>query len=115
MAVPTPAPRSPSDSGGMIPATWPAQAADTIVDVVDRVRDKTTKPALKAARAVVYGPIIAIVTPILLILAVALLVRLWSILLDDRWIWTLYGGLGLVCIVGGLVLLRKAKRPAAAA
>ncbi|MCU1357838.1 MAG: hypothetical protein JWM89_3256, partial [Acidimicrobiales bacterium] len=32
MAAPTPAPRPSSDPAGMIPAEWPAQAADAIVD-----------------------------------------------------------------------------------
>ena len=34
---------------------WPAQAADTIVSVVEKVRDRTTGPAITATRAVVFG------------------------------------------------------------
>ena len=37
------------DAGG-VGGDWPAQAADTIVKVVGQVRDKTTGPAIKAAR-----------------------------------------------------------------
>ena len=39
---------------------WPAQAADTIVRVVGQVRDRTTGPAITAARAVVFGLLAAI-------------------------------------------------------
>ena len=49
-------PSSPNGSAvsSMIPAEWPAQAADTVVDVIGKVRDKTTKPAILAARALLY-------------------------------------------------------------
>ena len=60
MAAPPPAPRS--GPGGVIPAEWPAQAADTIVDTIAKVRDKTTKPAIVAARAIVYGLIAAVLS-----------------------------------------------------
>ena len=52
-------------SGGMIPDEWPAQAADTIVDTIAKVRDKTTKPAIVASRAIVYGLIAAILAVLL--------------------------------------------------
>jgi hypothetical protein len=42
------------------PDEWPAQAADTIVRVVGSVRDKTTGPAVTAARGAVYGLLAAI-------------------------------------------------------
>ena len=57
---------------------WPAQAADTIERVVGQVRDKTTGPALTAARAVVYGAfggIIAIACVVVLIIAAVRLVE----------------------------------------
>ena len=34
---------------------WSGQAADTVVKVVDAVREKTTGPVLTIARAIVYG------------------------------------------------------------
>lgn len=34
---------------------WPAQAADVIVETVGKVRDRTTTPILKIARAIVFG------------------------------------------------------------
>ena len=55
MAAPTTGPNGSSSSTGMIPAEWPVQAADKIVETIATVRDKTTKPALTAARGLVYG------------------------------------------------------------
>ena len=55
---------------------WPAQAADTIERVVGQVRDKTTGPALTAARAVVYGLFGGIVAIACLVVLIILLVRL---------------------------------------
>ena len=34
---------------------WPAKATDQIVSLVDQIRDKTTGPAIRAARAMVFG------------------------------------------------------------
>lgn len=48
-------------SDGASAQDWPAQAADTIERVVGTVRDKTTGPAITAARWVVYGTFAAIV------------------------------------------------------
>lgn len=39
---------------------WPAQAADAIVDVVDKVRTQTTAKAVVAGRAVVFGVVIGV-------------------------------------------------------
>jgi hypothetical protein len=39
---------------------WPAQAADAIVDVVDKVRTQTTSKAVVAARALVFGVVIGV-------------------------------------------------------
>jgi hypothetical protein len=43
---------------------WPSQAADAIVDVVDRVRDQTTGRAVVAARAIVFGIVISVLATI---------------------------------------------------
>ena len=98
----------------MIPAEWPAQAADTIVDTIGKVRDKTTKPAVTIARGVVYGTIVAVMATVLLILFLVMLAHMW-----DNWmpgqIWIFYAILFALFSTGGLVLLRKANAPAPAA
>ena len=98
---------------GVVPADWPAQAADTIVETVDKVRDKTTRPAQVAARAVVYGLLGAVVGTIAIVLLLIGLIRAL-----DNWvpgeIWTKYAGIAVVFTVAGLWALRRANRPAAA-
>ena len=39
---------------------WPAQATDTIVNLVDQVRAKTTGPAITVARGLVFGLIVGV-------------------------------------------------------
>ncbi|HRW36344.1 MAG: hypothetical protein KDB04_00110 [Acidimicrobiales bacterium] len=112
MAAPPPAPRS--GPGGVIPAEWPAQAADTIVDTIAKVRDKTTKPAIVAARAIVYGLIAAVGGLVALVLVLVVTTRMW-----DNWVpgnvWILYAVYFVLFSGVGLVLLRKANAPAPAA
>ena len=87
---------SPSDD---LPATdassrghdWLAQAADSIVDVVGTVRQKTTGPALTATRGVVYGFLIVIVAVMAVVLLIVGLVRLVHNWVD---VWLAYVVLG---------------------
>ena len=104
MAAPTPDPRRPA---GMIPAEWPAQAADTIVDTIGKVRDRTTKPAIVASRALVYGLVAAVVGTVAFILLLILIVRLWDNYVPGN-IWIIYALLATVFSIAGAVLLRKA-------
>jgi hypothetical protein len=92
---------------------WPAQAADTIERVVGSVRDKTTGPALTAARAVVYGMFAALVGAAALVLLIAGAVRVLDSYLPDSvfgedHMWASYLVLGLVfVIVGGVLWARR--------
>lgn len=106
MAAPSPASRA----SGVIPEEWPAQAADAIVDTISKARDKTTKPAIVAARGLVYGLPVALVGSVTAVLLLVLVVRVLSYLPGP--IWTVYAFLAVVFSVGGLVLLRKANAPA---
>lgn len=110
MALPTP---GPGPSNSMIPAEWPAQAADTIVETIGKVRDKTTKPAIVAARALVYGLLAALVGLAAFALFLIMAVRLLDYLPGN--IWTVYAAFAVVFSLFGIVLLRKANRPAAPA
>lgn len=90
---------------------WPAQAADTIVRLVGQVRDKTTGPAITAARGIVYGLLAA-----LLGLTAGVLVAIASVRLLDAYLpssvfgethtWAAHLVLGLVFSAGGLALWR---------
>ncbi|MBK5221405.1 MAG: hypothetical protein JJE52_00705 [Acidimicrobiia bacterium] len=96
----------PPPDGG---ADWPAQAADTIVDVVDRVRNATTGPALTVMRGVVYGVAIAIVGIAAVVLLVVAAVRFVDVYLPGG-VWSAHLLIGALSTVGGLVLWSK-RRP----
>lgn len=112
MAAPTSGPGGDAPSQGMIPATWPAQAADAIVDTIGKVRDKTTKPAITAVRALVYGIIIVTAVLIIAVVGLAFAGRLMEAIPGP--IYWVYLGFGAALSLAGLVLLSKANRPPAA-
>ena len=98
---------------------WPAQAADTIVRVVGQVRDRTTGPAITAARAVVFGLLAAILGTVALVVFSVILLRVTVIgvdaLLDvgdldrpGRAVWIAHFVDAALFGVIGLVLWRKA-------
>ena len=91
---------------------WPAQAADTIERVVQNVRDKTTGPALNAARWFVAGLFLLIAGTVAVILLIIMLVRLLDVYLPDSvfgedHMWAAYGILGIAFSAVGLLLLHK--------
>jgi hypothetical protein len=95
---------------------WPAQAADTIERVVQGVRDKTTGPAITAARWVVAGLFLLVAGTAALILLTVMLVRLLDAYLPDSvfgedHVWAAHTILGVVVTAFGLALLRKRNRP----
>jgi hypothetical protein len=94
----------------VIPAEWPAQAADTIVDTIAKVRDRTTKPALLAARAVVYGVVAGVVGTVAFFLLLVLIVRLYDVYVPGP-VWPIYAFFAVVFSILGLVALRKANAP----
>jgi hypothetical protein len=96
-------------------ADWPAQAADTIVRLVGQVRDKTTGPALTAARGAVYGLLAALLgtsaAVLLAIGAVRGLDELIETLVDSRETWAAHGIVGLVFFLSGAFLWSRRKAP----
>ena len=77
---------------------WPAQAATGIEQLVTSVRDKTTVPALTAARAVVYSLVGGPLLIAALIMLVICLIRLVDNYLPGG-VWAAY------LLVGGLFVL----------
>ncbi len=76
-------PGAPSDhrSGGdtswsVLGDDWPRRMTESIVDVVDTVRTRTTEPAIMVARGLVYGIVIAVLAAAASILVVTVAVRL---------------------------------------
>lgn len=83
---------------------WPAQAADTIVDVVGKTRQKTTGPALTIVRGVVYGVLVMVLATMAVLLLVIGLVRLANNWID---VWLAYVGLGTIFVIVGAIMWRQ--------
>jgi len=97
-------------------ADWPAQAADTIERAVQGVREKTTGPAITAARWTVAGLFLVIIgTTVAILLAIALVRVLDAYLPDsvfgESHVWAAYLILGLPLFFGGIYLLAKRHSP----
>jgi hypothetical protein len=99
------APRPPAAS-----QDWTVEAVDRIEAVVEVVRDKTTVPAQKVARGVVYGLVAAVMGLMALILLVIGLIRLNVYLPfspEGRKVWITYMSIGAIFILVGTLLWRK--------
>jgi hypothetical protein len=90
---------------------WSEQAADTVVKVVDAVRDKTTGPVLTVARAIVYGLIGFFAVVVALIVLVIALVRLLDVYLPGE-VWSAYLLLGVLFLGTGVFVWGKRHVPA---
>lgn len=91
---------------------WPAQAADLVVDVVDRVSSATTGPILTVARGVVYGLAALILGSALLVLVVIALIRGLDVAIPGD-VWIVYTGLGALFTLVGMFAWSKRRVPAA--
>jgi hypothetical protein len=123
IAPPGPTPARPGSTPGGAPAhtaagvgnvlsgDWPVQAADAIVKGVDTLRDKTTGPVQKAARALVYGLLAAVLGTMVVVLLIIGLVRLIDsivgVFMDPPRIWVTYLIVGVLFTVAGAVVFRR--------
>lgn len=94
---------------------WPAQAADTIEQVVGTVRDKTTGPAITAARGLVYGLFAGLVSVVVAVLFIVMAARLLDNYLPDAWfgedhMWAVYLILGVLFLLVAAILWPR-RRP----
>lgn len=96
----------------MPPEDWPAQATRSIVRTVDSVRDKTTGPAVNAARYLIFGTAIALLAIPVFIVVLVIAGRLTEGLLEwiglEEPMWLVYLIYGTLFTAVGLVLWRKA-------
>ena len=106
-----------------VPSDWPKQATDSIVRVVDSVRDKTAGPAVTAARGIVYGSILlALSVPLFILLLVGAMRALERgfIMIGEKWgisallqpMWLVYAIFGFIFFVLGRWFWGKARKPA---
>ena len=97
--------------GSVLSSDWPGQAADVIVKGVDTLRDKTTGPAQKAARALVYGLLAAVLGTMVAILLIIGLVRLVDsivgLFMDEPRIWVTYLIVGVLFSIAGALVFRR--------
>lgn len=85
---------------------WPSQAADTIVTVVETVRDRTTGPLIVAARALVFAVFIGTIGSVAAVLAIIGTVRLLDRILPSS-VWLPYLILGIVFVAVGAIVFRR--------
>ena len=107
-------PSSPSGSDAPTSRTamggdWPAQAADQIERLVGTVRDRTTGPAITAARWVVYGTFALLVGLVVLTMLAIAAVRIIDVYLPDSVFgedhtWAAHLIVGLVFTIAGMVM-----------
>ena len=93
---------------------WTVKTADRIELVVETVRDKTTVPVQKAARAVVYGLVAAVMGLLAFVLSLIGLFRLHRYLpfhTEARRVWVTYAGLGAIFLIAGLFSWRRRRPP----
>ncbi len=87
-----------------------ARALDTVDTVVATVNDKAIRPAVVAARSVVFGVIIGVIALAVVILFCVMFIRLTTI--AGHRIWASYIVLGLIfCIAGAILYSRRGVPP----
>jgi len=90
--------------GGASSGDWPAQATETVENVVVAVRDKSVRPLTTVARALVFGLVAAAVAQVVLVLSSVGVLRLLDIYLFPRRVWASYTMLGGIFTFAGLFL-----------
>ncbi|HVX19169.1 MAG TPA: hypothetical protein VHA73_14150 [Acidimicrobiales bacterium] len=88
---------------------WPSEAADFVVRTVGTVRDKTTGPAIKGARAAVFGMFAALVGLALLVLFAIALVRVITVYMPHEKVWPADLIVGGVFSVAGIALWTRTR------
>lgn len=93
---------------------WPKKAADTVELVVDTIHDKAIRPLTLAARAIVFGLVVAAVSVVLLVLVAIAVVRVLDNYAFGHQVWASYCVVGGVFTLAGLVAWsRRVARPSA--
>jgi hypothetical protein len=89
-------------------ADWPRQAADLVERYVTAARDKTTLPAIKVARALVYGTVATFCAIAIAVLGAIALVRIVDNLVipGDGNVWIAHLVVGLLFVIGGAICWR---------
>lgn len=92
---------------------WPAELADTVVRVVGTVKEKTTKPAVRVTRGIVFGLLATFLGVVALTLFLIGLTRGIQALLDlfltpERAVYVSYLLVGgILCLLGALCFRKR--------
>jgi hypothetical protein len=81
---------------------WQARAADTIEAMVAAVHDRVVRPLIIAARAVVFGIVVASMALVLCVVLSVALVRLFDVYLFGGRAWASEALVGTVLTVAGI-------------
>jgi hypothetical protein len=110
--LPTTETQAPPGGVPGLPPDWPQQATNRIVSVIDDVRFKTTGPAIRISRAIVYGLVAAVLALVALPLLLIGLTRFldWVVPGDVAYVYFIIGAV--LCLAG---LFLWSKRPKGAA
>jgi len=95
-----------------LPADWPQQATGRVVDLVDDVRTKTSGPAIRISRAIVYGLVAVILLLVALPLFLVGITRLLNYAIPGDVYWV-YLGIGVVFTLVGLLVWSQRPKGAA--
>ena len=91
---------------------WPAEATALVVRVVDQAKAKTTRPAMLAARGIVYGLIaglVGITIAVLLFIGLFRAVDILRELVVEDSVWLTYLVLGLAFTLAGAIVFSRRK------
>jgi hypothetical protein len=91
---------------------WPRKAVDAVDLVVDTIHDRAIRPALLAARAVVFGLLVAVLSLVVLVLLSVGLVRLLDVYAFGGRVWISYAVLGGLFSLAGLLAWSRRTGPA---
>ena len=108
---PGPAGPPTGDGAATMTAEWPRKAADAVDLVVDTIHDKAIRPALLAARAVVFGILVAVLALLVLVLLSVGLVRLLDVYAFGGRVWISYAVLGGIFSLAGLLAWSRRTAP----
>ncbi len=118
--IPVPEQKSHNQTDSDSEDTWPKQITDQIVSRVDDVRDKTTGPAIKISRTVVYGLtaifLVLLSIPFFVIGASRGLIEIFDTwIVSDRSsaVWIVYLITGVLWLLIGYFFWRKRPKRAA--
>ena len=94
---------------------WATEFTQTIVESIDKVRNRTTKPIVMIARGLVFGLLIAFLGVMALVLLLVGLSRGLINLLEwpfdhDSAVWMSHLILGSLLVLGGAILMIKRQR-----